>query len=125
MTYPILVTCAKGLEYLLEEELRPLGLSEIRVSPQGVLGMASLTVIYQICLWSRIANRVLLVLLEGEADDPASIHRLGHHFAWDKIFRTHDRLAIHFQGESEHVRNAMFGAQVLKDSIVDYCRDRW
>ncbi|MCR9191353.1 MAG: bifunctional 23S rRNA (guanine(2069)-N(7))-methyltransferase RlmK/23S rRNA (guanine(2445)-N(2))-methyltransferase RlmL [Gammaproteobacteria bacterium] len=123
MTYAILVTCAKGLEYLLEEELKPLGLTQIRVSPQGVFGRATLAVIYDICLWSRIANRVLLVLCEGEAYDPQQVHQLCRQFAWDKVFQSDAHLDIHFQGISDTIRNSMFGAQIIKDGIVDYCRD--
>ena len=60
MNYSLFVSCPKGLEYLLEEELKALGLHVTRVSPQGVYGEASLSTVYQLCLWSRIANRVQL-----------------------------------------------------------------
>lgn len=38
MIFSLFVSCPKGLEYLLEEELKTLGLHVTRVSPQGVYG---------------------------------------------------------------------------------------
>lgn len=121
--FPILVTCPKGLEYLLEEELQPWGLTDVKMSPQGVSGFASLEAIYQISLWSRIANRVLLHLYTCDATDPQTLHASSRQFAWKAIFASNTSIAIHFQGQSETIRNSMFGAQVIKDGLVDYCRD--
>lgn len=123
MTYAVLFTCSKGLEYLLEEELKPWGLAQVKVSPQGVSGMATLETIYQISLWSRIANRVLLHLFTCPATDPQSLIHSARQFPWDTVFSTEASIAIHFQGQSESIRNSMFGAQVIKDGLVDYCRD--
>ena len=123
MTFSLLVTCPKGLEYLLDDELTALGLLRSRVSPQGVYGTATLEVIYAIALWSRIANRVLLVLCEGAAVDQQALYALSHQFSWQSVFDLDTRLSISFQGTSLTIRNSMFGAQVIKDGIVDYCRD--
>lgn len=123
MKYVILVTCPKGLEYVLEEELLPWGLTDVKLSPQGVTATATLETIYMISLWSRVANRVLLHLFTGPASDAQSLHATARHFAWSTQFSTQNSVAIHFQGHSETIRNSMFGAQVVKDGLVDYCRD--
>lgn len=122
MTFSLLVTCPKGLEYLLEEEVQTLGLSATRVSPQGVYGTGSLETIYTLCLWSRIANRVLLVLAEGLVLDQQALHALCYQIPWQTHFQLPTSLAIHFQGTSLNIRSTMFGAQVIKDALVDYCR---
>lgn len=124
MNYPILVTCPKGLEYVLEEELRPWGLSDVKISPQGVAGTASLATIYKISLWSRVANRVLLHLFTGSATDQHALHASARNFAWQTLISEHTSIAIHFQGHSDTIRNSMFGAQIIKDGLVDYCRDQ-
>ena len=124
MTYSVLITCPKGLEYLLEEELRPWGLTQVKVSPQGVSGLASLETIYQISLWSRVANRILLHLFTTASSDPQSLQHAARQFHWHQFFSPQATLAIHFQGQSDSIRNSMFGAQVIKDGIVDYCRDQ-
>ncbi|KTD42381.1 bifunctional 23S rRNA (guanine(2069)-N(7))-methyltransferase RlmK/23S rRNA (guanine(2445)-N(2))-methyltransferase RlmL [Legionella quateirensis] len=122
MNYSLFVSCPKGLEYLLEEELKSLGLYSTRVSPQGVYGEATLPVIYQLCLWSRIANRIQLVLFSGHAANEQAVHQLCTGFHWQTVF-THDKtIAIEFHGASDQIRNTMYGAQVVKDGIVDHFR---
>jgi 23S rRNA (guanine2445-N2)-methyltransferase / 23S rRNA (guanine2069-N7)-methyltransferase len=122
MNYPLFVSCPKGLEYVLEEEVRALGLRVNRVSPQGVYGEASLLVIYQLCLWSRIANRVQLVLFSGHTFNEQAVHQLCTEFHWQTVFSADKTIAIEFHGVSEHIRNTMYGAQVVKDGIVDHFR---
>lgn len=122
MNYSLFISCAKGLEYLLEDEVRQLGLHVERVSPQGVFGEASLAVIYQLCIWSRLANRVHLLLFSGEAHNEQSLYALCYQFPWQTVFTVDKTLAIEFHGSSAHIRNSMFGAQVIKDAIVDHFR---
>ncbi|WP_133139493.1 bifunctional 23S rRNA (guanine(2069)-N(7))-methyltransferase RlmK/23S rRNA (guanine(2445)-N(2))-methyltransferase RlmL [Legionella genomosp. 1] len=122
MNYSLFVSCAKGLEYLLEAELKVLGLHITRVSPQGVYGEAGLQVIYQICIWSRLANRVQLILYSGQAHNEHSLYQLCNQFPWQTVFKADKTLAIEFHGSSSHIRNSMYGAQVVKDGIVDHFR---
>lgn len=120
MNYPLFISCAKGLEYLLEQEIKQLGLHVTRVSPQGVYGDADLKVIYQLCLWSRLANRVQLILFSGDGFNEQNLYQLCHQFPWQTVFSVDKTLAISFHGSSAHIRNSMFGAQVVKDAIVDH-----
>lgn len=122
MNYSLFVSCPKGLEYLLEEELKGLGLHITRVNPQGVYGEAGINVIYQLCLWSRIANRVQLILFSGYAANEQTLHHLCTEFHWQTVFTQDKTIAIEFHGSSDHIRNTMFGAQVVKDGIVDHFR---
>lgn len=122
MHYSLFISCAKGLEYLLEHELRNLGLRINRVSPQGVYGEAGLNELYQICLWSRLANRVQLILFTGQAHEEKTIYHLCSQFHWLSVFTPDKSFAVEFHGTSTTIRNTMFGAQVVKDAIVDYFR---
>jgi 23S rRNA (guanine2445-N2)-methyltransferase / 23S rRNA (guanine2069-N7)-methyltransferase len=122
MNYSLFVSCPRGLEYLLEEELKALGLKVTRVSPQGVYGEATLVVIYHLCLWSRIANRIQLILFNGHASNEQTIRNLCTEFHWQTVFSHDKTIAVEFHGASEHIRNTMFGGQVVKDGIVDHFR---
>lgn len=122
MNYSLFVSCPKGLEYLLEEELVALGLQVTRVSPQGVYGEAGLAEAYQMCLWSRIANRVQLVLFSGHVANQQIMQQLCTQFPWQTVFSHDKTFAVEFHGASEYVRNTMYGAQVVKDGIVDHFR---
>lgn len=122
MNYSLFISCPKGLEYLLEEEVRSLGLHVSRVSPQGVYGETDLAGIYHLCLWSRLANRIQLLLFSGEAHNEQSLYHLSNQFPWQTVFTADKTLAIEFHGSSTQIRNSMFGAQVVKDGIVDHFR---
>ncbi|MCE0722095.1 bifunctional 23S rRNA (guanine(2069)-N(7))-methyltransferase RlmK/23S rRNA (guanine(2445)-N(2))-methyltransferase RlmL [Legionella resiliens] len=122
MKYSLFISCPRGLEYLLEEESKALGLSVTRVNPQGVYGEADLLTLYKLCLWSRIANRVQLILFSGYASNEQALHQLCTDFHWQTVFSHDKTIAIEFHGFSEHIRNTMFGAQVVKDGIVDHFR---
>lgn len=122
MNYSLFISCAKGLEYLLENEVRSLGLTVSRVCPQGVYGEATLAVVYQLCLWSRLANRVQLILFTGAVQEEKSLYQLCYQFHWQTVFTADKTLAIEFHGSSAHFRNSMFGAQVIKDAVVDHFR---
>ncbi len=122
MNYSLFISCPKGLEYLLEEEMRALGLHVTRVSPQGVFGDAELAVIYHLCLWTRLANRIQLILFSGEVLNEQTLYQLANQFPWQTVFSADKTLAIEFHGLSTHIRNSMYGAQVIKDGIVDHFR---
>jgi 23S rRNA (guanine2445-N2)-methyltransferase / 23S rRNA (guanine2069-N7)-methyltransferase len=122
MNYSLFVSCSRGLEYLLEAEVKSLGLLVTRVSPQGVYGEANLATLYQLCLWSRIANRIQLILFSGYVSNEQTMNHLCGDFHWQTVFSQDKTLAVEFHGSSEYIRNTMFGAQVVKDGIVDHFR---
>jgi len=122
MNFYLFISCPKGLEYLLEEEVRAIGLNVTRVSPQGVYGEGNLSVAYNLCLWSRLANRVQLILFNGQAHNKETLYQLCHQFPWQTVFTAEKTFAVEFHGESPQLRNTMFGAQVVKDAIVDHFR---
>ena len=123
MIYSVFVSCPKGFEYLLEEELKHLSFPVARVSPQGVYGDVSLETIYRVCLWSRLASRVHLILFNGPAENQHALYATCRQFAWDGVFSPDKSLAVTFHGESPNFRNTLFGAQIIKDAIVDYFRE--
>lgn len=119
-SFNLFIACPRGLEYLLEEECRALGLHISRVNPQGVYGEASLQTIYNLCLWSRLANRVQLILFSGQGYNEQTISRLCAEFPWQTVFTADKSIAVEFHGASDHIRNTMYGAQLVKDGIVDH-----
>src|SRR3990167_1454058 len=124
MTYSIFISCPKGLEYLLEEEMRTIGLTVSHVNPQGVYGEANLETLYKICLHSRIGNRVQLILFSGNAENQKDIYQLCLKYDWQSQFLRDKTFSIEFHGSSDSINNTMFGAHVIKDAIVDYFRNK-
>ena len=57
-----LASCPKGIESLLADELAELGAVPGKTTVAGVYFTADQATAYRICLWSRLANRVILLL---------------------------------------------------------------
>jgi len=108
------------MEYLLEDELKDLGFSVSHVSAMGVYGEADLKTMYKICLWSRLANRVQWVLFSDKVSDIDSLTKCCRDYNWNGLFNVDQTLAIDFHGQSSFINNTMYGAQLVKDGIVDY-----
>ena len=123
MTYSLFISCPKGLEYLLSDEVSALGFIVQKVSPQGVYGHAELALIYRLCLWTRLANRVQLILSEGPATDPKSLYASARQVRWHELFSVEKTISIECHGVSDTLRNSLFSAQVIKDAIVDHYRE--
>lgn len=73
--HELILTCPKGLEGLLLEEATQLGLEEPREQTAAVRGYGALDVAYRLCLWSRLANRVLLVLSRFSTTDAETLYQ--------------------------------------------------
>ena len=65
-------TCASGLETLLEKELAGLGADISSIEQGAVAFSGTMRTAYRACLWSRLANRILLTLTTFEAPAPPS-----------------------------------------------------
>lgn len=118
-------TCARGVEPLLASEVNALGGREVRQVRAGVSFSGGLPVAYAVCLWSRTASRVLLALARVPATDADTLHAAIRSMPWEDHLSVDGTLSVDFATDSNpEFRNTMFGAQRVKDGIVDRFRDR-
>ena len=75
-------TVPKNMESLVVEELRALGVDEVSETRAGAGFSASLAEAYRVCLWSRVANRILLVLREFPAATPDELYEGALDIPW-------------------------------------------
>ena len=120
--YQYLATCPKGLGSLLAPEVTALGAQSVRETVAGVQFSGSLAVAYRVCLHSRLANRLLLMLREFAAETGDDLYTGMLSFPWHEHIDSHSTIAIDFSGRSQGIRNTQFGAQRCKDGIVDQLR---
>lgn len=116
------VTCPKGLEYLLEDELRTFGMDPVRNAPAGVWANGTLESGYRACLWSRLANRVILHLANVDATSGDQMLGGVTDLEWQQHIPTNGSFRVNFVGKNEAIRNTQYGAQRVKDGIVDRLR---
>ncbi|WP_104202461.1 bifunctional 23S rRNA (guanine(2069)-N(7))-methyltransferase RlmK/23S rRNA (guanine(2445)-N(2))-methyltransferase RlmL [Billgrantia saliphila] len=119
-TLTFLATCPKGLEELLADELRALGAEPHKTTVAGVHFQADLAAAYRACLWSRLANRIVLSLLREEGiERPEALLLAVSGVDWTRHLRPGATLAVDFHGRSEQIRHTRFGAQTVKDGVID------
>ncbi|SDS42689.1 23S rRNA m(2)G-2445 methyltransferase [Halopseudomonas xinjiangensis] len=116
------VTCPKGIEGLLLDELRALGAVTVKETIAGASVTADLEFGYRCCLWSRLANRVLLILDRFPADSAESLYEGIRGIDWTEHSTPSGTLAVDFSGQLTGVDNTHFGALKVKDGIVDTLR---
>ncbi len=119
----LFATAPKGMVQLLQTELQQLGGLELREQPAGVEFSGDLQTAYRVCLWSRCANRVLLPLNSFQADSPETLYQGVQSIDWPEHFNHHNTLAIDFVSRHSNIQHSQFGAQKVKDAIVDQFRE--
>ncbi|MBA1275191.1 bifunctional 23S rRNA (guanine(2069)-N(7))-methyltransferase RlmK/23S rRNA (guanine(2445)-N(2))-methyltransferase RlmL [Stutzerimonas azotifigens] len=120
--HELILTCPKGLESLLLEEATALGLEEAREQTAAVRGFGPMEVAYRLCLWSRLANRVLLLIQRFAVADAQTLYDGVHAVDWAEHLTSDGSLAVEFSGHGSGIDNTHFGALKVKDAIVDRLR---
>lgn len=125
MTFELVVTCADGLEPALQQELAALGLADIRRERAAVRVVASLEQAYRVCLWSRVASRVLMPLFEAEGDSPDALYAEAVRFTWGNLLNPQGTIAVHATAARGLKIHTQYLALKLKDAVVDHCREHF
>ncbi|WP_257461375.1 THUMP domain-containing class I SAM-dependent RNA methyltransferase [Archangium lipolyticum] len=120
----LFATTARGTEDLLAEELKELGAKRIRQDRGGVRFLASLDEALKVCLWSRIAMRVLYPLGEFEAHGAQGLYDAVASVPWEEHLTPETTFAVEATlKDSEHSHTG-FVALKVKDAVVDRMREK-
>lgn len=120
----LFATAPLGIESLLAEELRALGAGDIKETRAGVSFSGDLALAYRVCLWSRVANRVLLPLAQFPAASPEALYAGVRTIDWSDHLGPDQTFAVEFNTSHSQITHSHFGALKVKDAIVDQFRDR-
>lgn len=112
-------SAAKGLEPLVELELRSQGITELKVTGAGVQFQSSQEQAYRFCLWSRYASRVMQQLSSFAIHDVMDLYLAANYIGWEQWFNVQQTFAVHCSGTNQVINNSQFGALKVKDAIVD------
>lgn len=122
--YQFFATTPKNMESLLAEELRALGAENVSEARAGASFSGTLETACRACLWSRVANRVLLVLSQFPAETPEALYTGVQAIDWRRHFDVSNAFAVAFSSSQSEIHHTQFGALKTKDAIVDQFRDR-
>jgi 23S rRNA (guanine2445-N2)-methyltransferase / 23S rRNA (guanine2069-N7)-methyltransferase len=121
---PFFVTAATATADLLAAELAALGIEGAREVQGGVACEGDLAAAYRACLESRIGLRVLWQLERFPADDASALYAGVRDIDWSAHMDATGTLVVDFSGVMPGVTHTQFGAQRVKDAVVDQFRER-
>lgn len=117
------VSCAKGLEYLLVDELLSLGATRATATISGVNAEGELRDAQGAVLWSRLASRVLWPLDEFDCPDDSALYAGVAALPWWEHLGPGHTLAVDAHVSGEVITHARYAAQRVKDAVVDTMRN--
>jgi len=121
---PLFATTARGTEDLLAEELKELGAARIRQDRGGVRFYANLGEALRICLWTRIAMRILYPLGEYEARGAEGLYDAVSQVPWEEHLTKTSTFAVEATLKGSEHSHSGFVALKVKDALVDRLRKK-
>ena len=119
-SYAFFATCPKGLETILLEELKSLGAAKAKETVAGVYFDGPMLMAYRACLWSRLANRILMPVSTQECRNVDDMYDALNAVPWDQHLSLDGDFAVDFSGSMADLKNSHFGTLKAKDAIADY-----
>lgn len=117
-------TAARGMLPLLARELKQMGITHTKAEAGSIRFTGSLSDAYRVCLWSRVAVRVLMPIAHFAAETPEQLYDGVRKIVWeDHIAAEEATLAVDFNSFRSKIHHTQYGAQKVKDAIVDRLRD--
>ncbi len=117
----LVITCATGTEELLLKEIQQLSDLEWKKSPGAVTGQCDLVTAYRICLWSRLASRVLWQVSAFPAVDTDQLYQHAAKVDWQQYFSGDKRIRLQLDlADNSKEINSQFATFRIKDAIRDY-----
>lgn len=123
--YRFFATAAKGLEPIVADELRALGAAEVKEERGGASFAGPPALAYRACLWLRSANRVLFPVTRFPVADGDGLYAAVNTLPWEQDISPDGSLAVQFSGVVPGITHTHYGAQRIKDAVVDRLRERF
>ena len=115
-------TCPRGLETLLEGELKQAGAKEIKLTDGGVGFAGDLHVCYAANLHSRIATRVLMQVGLGKYAKEDDLYHAAYQINWPNWFDVKHDFMVKVTGVKCPLKSLDFATLRIKDAVCDKFR---
>lgn len=120
--FTFFVSCAKGIELLLKDELERLGISS-QEKLAGVEFEGSIKDAYKVCIYSYLASQVMLKVATDKVINQQDLYEFISSINWMDYFAVDKTFKIIISGKHYDFNNTMFVSQKTKDAIVDQFRN--
>ena len=119
------ITAARGMLPLLAKEVTAMGISDTKQEQGNIRFTGSLEQAYRVCLWSRVAIRVLMPIAQFSAKTTDELYAGIHDLPWeDHIDGEGSTLAVDFNSFRSKIHHTQYAAQRVKDGVVDRFREQ-
>ncbi len=116
------VACAKGLEYLLADELVALGAAKATAALAGANADGEPEAAYRAVMHSRLASRVLWPLAEFDCANENDLYQGVHAIDWNEHLAPEGTLSVDAHVSGPALTHELYAAQRTKDAVVDRMR---
>lgn len=120
----LFVPCAKGLEYLLVDELMALGATRATAGVAGANAEGDAALPYAVAMYSRLASRALWPLAEFDCQDEQALYDGATQIDWSEHMRVDGTLVVDANVSGTQITHERFAAQRVKDAVADQFRTR-
>lgn len=119
----IFVTCSKGLESLLAEELEEMGITA-KKGFCGVFISKTSENVFKVNYCSRIATRVLWPISFFSCKDAQELYHRCKKIDWLQLLKINQTFSLDANVTHPNIKNSHYAALVIKDAICDYFREK-
>lgn len=123
--YSFFATAPKGFTDLLAKELSQIGAIQVTETRGGATFTGDLETAYRACLWSRLANRILLPLAEFQAASSDALYEGVKRINWSQHLGPEQTISVDANVSNSDISHSHFAALRVKDAVVDYFRETY
>ena len=117
--YDCYMTCPRGLEQTLSNEITEIINKENSPAKGGVKFFATKHDIYKLNYHSRVGMNLLIKLFKDKASNVDQLYKVIFKYEWDKLIEPNKTFSIRTKINSKSIPNQNFTTLKIKDAIVD------
>jgi putative N6-adenine-specific DNA methylase len=114
-----------GMENIVADELRSLGINEVSVLNRAVAFNGDKRILYRANYFTRTALKILVPLAEGEIKNEDDLYHFIRTINWDRHLSLKDTFAVETGLNTNLFKHSQYISQKIKDAIVDQFRDKF
>ena len=115
----LFITCSRGIDAWLEQEVVSLGFPVLARTPGGIETEGSMQDAMELNLHLRTGLRVLFLVSEFTAQDPDDLYRKMTALPWEEIIPLDGYFSITSAVHTPTIDNSLFANQKCKDAVAD------
>ena len=115
----ILITCGKGINKILRDEVISIGYEVTKINPYSVEISGTPSDCMKLNLHLRTANKVLLLIKRFRASHPDHLYRAVSKIPWEDHLNDRGYISVTSHIQNRFILDTRFGNQKVKDAIVD------